>query len=102
VLGSFVHRGTAVIAIDLARWLGAEREPELDAHLVVLGAARPFALLVDRVAAVVDGPEVVGPRDGADPWHGSGLAAAWCRVGDEVLPLLRLAPFAAMLEELGA
>jgi purine-binding chemotaxis protein CheW len=102
LVGSFVYRGSAVMAIDLARWLGVAREADVDAHLVVLGAARPFALLADRVAAVVDEPEVAGEAAEADPWQGAGLAAAWCRVGEEVLPLLRLAPFTALLDEVGA
>lgn len=99
VAGSFVHRGRSVVAIDLAHALGRPRVPALDAHLVVVGASRPFALLVDRTVTLVDGPTVEGTAgDAAGPW-GTGLVAALCRAEGEVVPLLRLASFVALAEE---
>jgi purine-binding chemotaxis protein CheW len=90
--GAFLFRGQPVVALDLASLLGAPREPDLDAHLVVLAARHPFALLVDRArplrAAAVVAP---GDADAGEGWRGSPLVATLCRCGEEVLPLLSTA-----------
>jgi purine-binding chemotaxis protein CheW len=99
VLGTFLHRGRPVIAIDLARAIGVAREPALDAHVVVFATSRPFALVVDRVRAVVDRPEVAA-GEVPEAWSGTGLVAALCATADGVVPLLRLAAFTALVEEL--
>jgi purine-binding chemotaxis protein CheW len=99
VLGTFLHRGRPVVAIDLARAIGADREPRLDAHLVVFATSRPFALVVDRVRAVVERPEVAA-GEAPEAWSGTGLVAALCATSDGVVPLLRLTRFTALVEEL--
>src|SRR5262245_1768483 len=38
VLGTFLYRGTVVVVIDLARYLGSPHEPRLDAHVIVLSS----------------------------------------------------------------
>lgn len=90
--GAFLYRGQPAVALDLASLAGTPREPDLDAHLVVLASRRPFALLVDRARPLADPPVVAaGDADAGDPWRGSPLVAALCRCGDEVVPLLATA-----------
>ncbi len=90
--GAFLYRGQPVVALDLASLAGVPREPDLDAHLVVLASHRPFALLVDRARALAAPPVVApGDADAGDPWRGSPLVAALCRCGAEVVPLLATA-----------
>lgn len=87
--GAFVYRGRPAVALDLGSLAGTPRAPDLDAHLVVMSSARPFALLVDRVRPLAQPPVVApGDADAGDSWRGSPLVAALCRCGDEVLPLL--------------
>jgi chemotaxis signal transduction protein len=93
VLGTFVHRGRTTVAIDLAAALGVGHVRGIDAHLVVLGTSRPVAILADRVAGIVEGPEVEGPADGGEEGR---LFAALCRDREEVLPLLRPDAFVAL------
>lgn len=89
-LGSFVWRGQAAVAVDLATLLGADREPGLDSHVVVLGGARPCGLVVDGVRSLVDSPVQVQPSAAGTlaAWAGSALVEAWCQVDGYVLPLL--------------
>jgi purine-binding chemotaxis protein CheW len=54
VRGTFLCRGQLVIAVDLASWLRIDREPSLDAHILVFAGARPFGLIVDGVSLWVD------------------------------------------------
>jgi purine-binding chemotaxis protein CheW len=90
--GAFVYRGQPVVALDLASLAGMPREPDLDAHLVVLASHRPFALLVDRARPLLDPPVVApGDADAGEPWRGSPLIAALCRCGKDVVPLLATA-----------
>ncbi|MDB4930787.1 MAG: uncharacterized protein JWM10_3271 [Myxococcaceae bacterium] len=51
VAGAFNYRGSAIVAVDLrARFGAAPRAPAVDDHLVVVrGARRVLALIVDRV-----------------------------------------------------
>jgi purine-binding chemotaxis protein CheW len=93
VLGTFVHRGRTTVAIDLAAALGVGRVGGIDAHLIVFGMSRPVAILVDRVAGIVEGPEVEGPPEGGDEGR---LFAALGRARDEVLPILRPDAFVAL------
>jgi purine-binding chemotaxis protein CheW len=101
VRGSFVCRGQPVIAVDLASWLGVQREPELEAHILVVTGARPFGLIVDGVRSLVSAPVLV--QGGADAeweiWRGSGLTVGLCRAGQEILPLLSLTPIDRLLGE---
>jgi purine-binding chemotaxis protein CheW len=91
-LGAFVYRGQPVVALDLASLAGVRREAALDAHLVVLAAPRPFALLVDRARPLTAPPLVArGDADAGALWRGSALVAALCRCGEEVVPLLSTA-----------
>jgi purine-binding chemotaxis protein CheW len=92
VRGAFLYRGQPAVALDLASLTGVPREPDLDAHLVVLASHRPFALLVDRAQPLPDPPVVApGGADAGDLWRGSALVAALCRCGAEVVPLLATA-----------
>src|SRR5262249_21751592 len=58
ILGTFLYRGTVVVVIDLARYLGTAHEIPLDAHVIVLASSRPVALLADQVRTLVDSPTV--------------------------------------------
>lgn len=102
VLGTFSLRGAAVTALDLGRCLGADREPELDAVLVVLGGARLLAVLVDRVLAVEERADLLqeppSPERGG-AWAGARLAAGLCRWRDEVVPLLDVPALLHRLED---
>ena len=90
VLGTFVYRGEPVVAVDLARCLGAPpREPDVDAHMVVLSTARPVALVVDRVRALAEAPLVAEAPKEAASWLSSPLVAALCRAESELIPVLR-------------
>ncbi len=96
VLGSFVFRGRPVVALDLARYMGRpERLPSMDAHVVVLGTGALMGILVDRVRGLVEAPIALDAEssDGnASSVFGSGtLVSSLCRVGDDILPLLRVA-----------
>ena len=102
VLGSFLHRGRPAVAVDLASVLGSDREPPLDAHVVVMAGARPLGVVVDAVRAMVDSPVLVA--DGSDDpslarWRGAGLVTGLCRVGDEILPLLGFGPLLDLIGE---
>jgi purine-binding chemotaxis protein CheW len=101
IRGSFVCRGQPVIAVDLASLLGVPREPDLDAHILIVTATRPFGLIVDGVRSLVNAPVLVqgGGDLGSDIWRGSGLTVGLCRVGQEILPLLSLAPIDRHLGE---
>ena len=102
VLGSFLHRGRPALAVDLASVLGSDREPPLDAHVVVLAGARPLGVVVDAVSAMVDSPLLVA--DGSDDpslarWRGAGLVTGLCRVGHAVVPLLGFGPLLDLVGE---
>ena len=91
VLGGFVRRGEPGVAVDLARLLGAVREPEVDAHLVIAGGARMLGVLVDRVRNVVEAPPRIDPRaERLLPAFRAELVAAWCDVGGSLLPVVTL------------
>lgn len=92
VSGTFVYRGTPAVVVDLATLLGVRREPELDAHLVVLRGSRAVALLVDGVRDLIEAPllvDAVPEGGGRTPWDASGLMAGLCSTTDGVRPLLR-------------
>jgi purine-binding chemotaxis protein CheW len=100
VLGTFVCRGTPVIAVDLAALLGDRREPGLDAQIVVLASTPVVGLVVDRVARLVEGPRLFeGDVVAGTPeaWRGSPLVAGLCLEGGEVLPLVDPTPLTAAL-----
>ena len=102
VLGSFLHRGRPALAVDLASVLGSDREPPLDAHVVVLAGARPLGVVVDAVSAMVDSPLLVA--DGSDDpslalWRGAGLVTGLCRVGHAIVPLLGFGPLLDLIGE---
>lgn len=89
VVGAFLLRGEPVTVVDLARRLGVEREPALEAVILVMGGARGLGLLVDRVLGVEDRLERFdGDPAGAGAWAEARLVAGLCRRGDEVLPVL--------------
>lgn len=98
VLGTFVCRGTPVVAVDLAALLGARRPPALDARIVVLAGTPAVGLVVDRVARLVEDPAL---HDGEvtagapEAWRGSPLLAGLCLVDGEALPLLEPSAVAA-------
>jgi purine-binding chemotaxis protein CheW len=99
VRGAFLYRGQPAVVLDLASLAGVPREPDLDAHLVVLASDRPFALLVDRARPLPHTPVVApGGADAGDPWRGSALVAALCSCGGEVVPLLATAALEGALE----
>lgn len=92
VVGTMLYRGTSAVVVDLARMLGVNREPDLDAHLVICGGARTVALLVDRVKDLVESPELVdgsATGEATTPWDGTGLMAGLCRTPEGIRPLLR-------------
>lgn len=93
VLGTFLYRGEPVLAVDPARFLGSAEELRLDAQLVLISGERPLALAVDRVRELVEAPVVAAAadRDGRpERWFTSALVGGLCRVGDELVPLLRV------------
>ena len=93
VLGTFIYRGDVVVAVDLARYLGqAKGDPDVDSHMVVLAASRPVAVVVSRVRSLVEAPVMAEAPEQDRGWHGSPLVAAFCRVEDELLPVLTLEP----------
>lgn len=102
VLGTFVCRGTPVVAVDLAALLGVAREPSLDAQIAVVPGAPTIGIVVDRVDRLVDAPRLFhGDAQAGTPaaWRGSPLVAGLCLLGGEVVPLLDPAPLAAGLAE---
>ena len=98
VLGSFIYRGTPVVAIDLARYFGAEHEPALDAHVAVLASSRPMALVTDRVRALIDTPVFAGTSAEADDWKRSKQVVGLCSYEGRTLPIIGLGPLLASLE----
>jgi chemotaxis signal transduction protein len=86
VAGSFSYRGETLAAIDLARRLGADREPPLDAKMLVLSTTRPVAAIVDRVHGLVADPRLHRPAPDDRPVTGpfSGV----CEHGARLWPLL--------------
>ncbi|HVG58567.1 MAG TPA: CheW domain-containing protein [Hyalangium sp.] len=103
VKGAFIYRGVSAVAVDLARLMGVEREPSLDAHLVVCSGARTVALLVDHVRDIVESPllvDQVGEDEKKSPWDDTGLMAGLCRTADGALrPLLRTSTILAAASE---
>jgi purine-binding chemotaxis protein CheW len=93
VLGTFLYRGEPAVGIDLARLVGQERLPSLDAHVVVLDTARRIGLVVDRVRTLVEAPVVADSSedDGTlSAWLGTRLVAGLCRCEQGLMPLLDL------------
>lgn len=103
VLGSFLWRGQPVVALDLASFLGVEREPSLDAHVVILGGSRSCGIVVDAVRTLIESPVMVerGGEGGLADWSRSGIAAGFCRVGEEILPLVSIQALARVAGEGG-
>jgi chemotaxis signal transduction protein len=99
VRGTFLCRGQRVIAVDLASWLGIDREPHLDAHILVFAGALSFGLIVDGVRSLVETPVLLNENEGELPaiWRSSRLTAGRCRYEGEVLPLVTLAPIDQLL-----
>lgn len=96
VLGGFMYRGAPHLALDLAAMIGRPRPVPLDAHLLVLSASQPVALVVDRVRRLVESP-LVERDDGADehsPWRSAALLEGMCRDADVLLPLLEVGALA--------
>jgi purine-binding chemotaxis protein CheW len=103
LLGTFVCRGVAVAAVDLAALLGAARVPAMDAQIIILAGAPPVGLVVDRIRSLRERPVLHGaPSEEIPGWQASRLVVGFCTVGGEVLPLLDPGPVAAAVrEELG-
>lgn len=100
VLGTFVARGAPVVAVDLARLLGASRVPALEAQIVILAGAPAVGLVVHSVLRLVDGPRLFEGDTAAgtpEAWRGSPLVAGLCVDGGEVLPLVDPAPLVSAL-----
>jgi purine-binding chemotaxis protein CheW len=104
VLGTFVCRGSPVLAVDLATAvLGSTRPPPLDAQIVVLAGAPALGLVVDRVEALVEQPRLhEGGAEAPEGFRGSRILAGLCVHEGEVLPLLDPGPLAAELREWAA
>ena len=100
VRGTFVFRGTPVIAVDLRKILGARDDPGLDAQIVILAGTPAVGLVVDYVPRLLENPKlyegdlVAGMPEG---WRSSRLAAGLCLDGEEVLPVLDPSPIQAEL-----
>jgi purine-binding chemotaxis protein CheW len=91
VLGTFSYRGDPVVAVDLSRLLNrSQKDPEVDAHMIVLATSRPMALVVDRVHSLVESP-VVAQGDPGELLP-SRLVEALCRAEDRLVPVLRFEP----------
>jgi purine-binding chemotaxis protein CheW len=92
VLGTFVLRGEPVTVLDLARVVGVEREPSLDATIVVFGGAPAVGVLVDAVLSVeLEARRAQGKEtDETGGAWGAGLVAGLCRWREGVLPLLHV------------
>jgi purine-binding chemotaxis protein CheW len=95
VLGTFLYRGEPAVAVDLAGVVGQQRQPSLDAHVVVLSTSRRIGLVVDRVRTLVEAPVVADSSedDGTlTGWLGSPLVAGLCRSERGLMPLLDVQP----------
>ena len=100
VLGTFLYRGTAVVAIDLARYLGAvAHEPKLDAHVAVLASSRPMALVIDRVHTLLETPTAAAADSAPEQWQKSKLVVGLCAFEGRTLPIISLNSLIASLEE---
>jgi purine-binding chemotaxis protein CheW len=100
ILGTFVCRGTRVVAVDLAGLHGVRRQPALDAQIAILSGVPVVGLLCDGVRALHYHPvlRTAGRRE-VPGWAGSGLVAGLCTAGGEVLALLDPAPIVAAVRE---
>jgi len=100
VAGAFSYRGKPMLALDLGLLVGVRRELPLEAHVLVLAAARPISLVVDRVLGLLEAPSVA-LQDGERPtdWRTSKLVEGFCRDGEALVPLLRMS---ALEEAAGA
>jgi purine-binding chemotaxis protein CheW len=104
VLGTFLHRGGPVVTVDLAVLLGVDREPGLDAQIVVLAGVPQVGLLVDRIERLCDAPRIfTGDAAAALPesWRGSPFVGGLCVERGEVLPLVDPHPILATLPREG-
>jgi purine-binding chemotaxis protein CheW len=102
VLGTFLCRGTPVVAVDLAAVLGAAREPPLDAQIAIVPGHPTLGLVVDRVDGLVEGPQLFhGDAMAGTPeaWRGSPLVAGLCLHAGEVVPVVDPGPLAAAVGE---
>jgi purine-binding chemotaxis protein CheW len=103
VLGAFIYRGVSALAVDLAQLMGVQREPSLDAHLVVCVGSRTVALLVDHVQDIVESPllvDRVAEGEEHSAWDKTGLMAGLCRTADgDLRPLLRTTAILALSTE---
>jgi purine-binding chemotaxis protein CheW len=90
VLGSFMCRGEPVVALDLATFFGATRDSTRDAHIIVLRGSRSCGLVVDAVRALLESPTILERRADTGAAAGDEVTAGFCRVGDDVLPLISI------------
>ncbi len=98
VLGTFVLRGAPVVAVDVGAAIGEQREPPLDAQIVILAGSPMVGLVVDRVDRAIESPRLFdGDAVEAMPeeWRGSPLVAGLCVVDGRSIPLLDPSPLAA-------
>lgn len=96
VVGTFVHRGETLVALDLASILGAPRPAPAACCLLVLGGARSCGLLVDSVTLLSEAPVVLSAdpeASGKVPWR----VEVAC--GRGVLPVLNVPALAVWLED---
>jgi len=100
VRGTFVCRGTPVVAVDLGRLLGSTAEPGIDAQIVILAGAPAVGLVVERVLRLVEDPRLYEGAISADTPAGFGdsrLTVGLCLDGEEILPVLDASPIQAEL-----
>jgi chemotaxis methyl-accepting protein methylase len=79
--------GRSLLVVDLASLLGAGRAAPARGTLVVFPAPVPVALLVDSAVPSPAAPDLVASAAGG---NGGAPRGSLARVGDEVLPVLRL------------
>lgn len=87
VLGSFLCRGEPVVALDLATFFGARRDEARDAHIIVIRGSRSCGIVVDAVRELVESPTILEKRDEGVA-SGVEVTAGFCRMRDDVLPLV--------------
>jgi purine-binding chemotaxis protein CheW len=105
VCGTFVCRGTPVLAVDLGRLLGGAGEPGFDAQIVILAGEPSVGLVVERVVKLVEDPRVFDGAASADDPAGfreSRLVTGLCLDGEDVLPVLDVTPLQVALSGPGA
>jgi chemotaxis signal transduction protein len=102
VLGTLIGRGIPTLAVHLGSLLAqVKSEPGWYSKLVILHGSRRIALVVDRITALTQAPLLSAEGDlsaAAERLRRAELVAGYCRVEQEVLPILQVEPIIAALE----